>query len=173
MRPFPRLPRRFPLLALILSLAAMGAPPVWAGDRGVEIVDHGLYRMTTVRREKAPHHVSGERTIVRDIEHLRQTRLINAQLGRVFGFRFRLTDPALHGETFTLRLTFPTLTNPATGKQQTVQEDERRLHLGPLYQQAYGFDYLWEMAEGTWTFQILNRGRVLAEQKFEVVVIVN
>jgi len=164
-------------LAILIGAGAVGADAGRAAASGeakqLAIVDYGLYAMRPVRSEKAPHHVSGERTIVDDIRHVKTTRLVNAQLGRVFGFRFRVTDPALDGARLTLRIRFPELTNPRTGRRQTRQEDQRTVWLHGVYQQAYGFDHVWEMAEGEWTYQVLHEDRVLAEQRFTVVVPLN
>jgi hypothetical protein len=38
---------------------------------------------------------------------------------------------------------------------------------------GYTFDHGWEIAEGVWTKQILYNGRVIAEQKFKIVVPIN
>jgi hypothetical protein len=38
---------------------------------------------------------------------------------------------------------------------------------------GYTFDHGWEIAEGLWTQQIVYNGRVIAEQKFKVVVPLN
>lgn len=170
--------RRAPIRVLIAALAALaaaatGSRSAAADAPGIAVVDYGLYAMRTVGSEKAPHHVSGERTIVDEVRHLKTTRLVNAQPGRIFGFRFRVTDPELDGAELTLRIRFPELTNPETGRRQTGQDDRHTVRLGAIYQQAYGFDHLWEMAEGEWTYQVLHEDRLLAEQRFTIVVPLN
>ena len=43
--------------------------------------------------------------------------------------------------------------------------------LNQLVLNAYRFDYDWEMAEGMWRFQVVHRGRVIAEKAIKVVVV--
>ncbi len=165
--------RGLPGLAAALFLAAAAAQPAAASDRGVEIVDYGIYDHSVTAVIPEPKDVAGERTTVANVRLREKTEVIDAQKSRMFGFQFRVTDPALYGQTLTTRKLVPKLTNPTTGRSATTVEGE--LVAGPdtLFLNAYGFDYDWERAEGEWTFQVLHAGKVLAEKKFKVILPMN
>lgn len=156
-----------PLAVLVFALAA----PVWASGQ-VEIKDYGFYDLSVDGSVPAPEDISGSRNIVSNIRLQRQTEEIDAQLGRSFGFRFRITDPALYGQQLTLRTIFPPLTNPES-KRTMVTQDRPFTGTNEVLYDGYRFDYDWEMAEGIWTFQILHNGKVIGEKKFKVIIPMN
>jgi hypothetical protein len=157
------------MLAVLLVPAAARAD----SQNGIEIIDYGIYALSVTKRVSAPGDVSLERNIVSNVRVIRQDRVIAAQPGRSFGYQFRITDPALAGKRLTLRTTFPTLTNPASGKSATSQERTIVAQLGAPIYDGYRFDYRWEMAEGIWRFQVLVDGKVISDQKFKIVVPLN
>jgi hypothetical protein len=163
-----------------LAMLALAAAPALAADGDVKraqrvaIVDHGIYEHSVERFEAEPRHVSGERVIVSSVRLMRQVDEVDAQPGRMFGFQFRVADPALIGQTVTLRRIVPPLTNPATGQTSTTIEREVIVsHEGQLVLNAYRFDYGWEMAEGLWRFQVVWKGEVIAEKTIKVIVAMN
>lgn len=162
----------FARLAAPLAIVAFAfaAPAQAAGE--VEIKDFGFYDLSVDGSVPAPDDVSGSRNIVSNIRLQRQTEEIDAQLGRSFGFRFRIADPKLYGQTLTLRTIFPPLTNPESKRTMTTQ-DRTFVGSSELLYDGYRFDYDWEMAEGIWTFQILHKGRVISEKKFKVIIPMN
>lgn len=163
------------LVALALLFVA-GAPALAAGgDRQrIAIVDHGIYEHRVERFEAEPRQISRERVIVSSVTLMRKADEVDAQPGRMFGFQFRVADPALLGQTITLRRIVPPLTNPATGETATrIERDIVVSHQGQLVLNAYRFDYGWEMAEGLWRFQVLWKDKVIAEKAIKVIVPVN
>jgi hypothetical protein len=162
--------RGLPALAAVLFLAAA---PAMAADRGVEIVDFGVYDHVVTQVIPEPKDVAGERTTVSNVRLREKTAVVDAQRGRMFGFQFRVTDPALYGKVLVTRKIVPKLTNPKTGRSATSVEGEVIAGPDTLFLNAYGFDYDWERAEGEWTFQVLLDGKVLAEKKFKVILPMN
>ena len=160
------------LSALSLPLATLSSPAL--AKSPIQIIDFGIYKLHVNSTVKAPGDVSLERNVVSNIQLARQARKIMAQPGRSFGFRFRITDPGLVGKRLTLRTIFPKLTNPKTGRS-AVSQDRIFVALGLhiTYYDGYRFDYRWEMAEGIWRFQLLDGGRVLSEQRFQIIVPLN
>jgi hypothetical protein len=158
------------LAPLAIVALALAAPALASGQ--VEIKDFGFYDLSVDGSVPAPEDISGSRNIVSNIRLQRQTEEIDAQLGRSFGFRFRVTDPALYGKTLTLRTIFPPLTNPES-KRTMVTQDRPFTGSSEVLYDGYRFDYDWEMAEGIWTFQVLHNGRVIAEKKFKVIIPMN
>ncbi|HEY7608863.1 MAG TPA: DUF3859 domain-containing protein [Alphaproteobacteria bacterium] len=170
----PGLPAR--AFAAPVLLIAAGTPARAAdGDRQrIAIVDYGIYRHRVERFEAEPRHISRERVIVADVTLLRKADEVAAQPGRMIGFQFRVTDPALVAQTLTLRRVVPPLTNPATGETATmIERDVVISHEGQIVLNAYRFDHGWEMAEGLWRFQVLWNGKVIAEKAIKVIVPMN
>jgi hypothetical protein len=160
-------------LAPVAAVLFLAAAPATASDRGIEIVDYGIYDHTVTQVIPEPKDVAGERTTVANVRLREKTDLIDAQKSRMFGFQFRVTDPALYGKTLTTRKMVPKLTNPKTGRSANTVEGEVVAGPDTLFLNAYGFDYDWERAEGEWTFQVLHEGKVLAEKKFKVILPMN
>jgi hypothetical protein len=160
-----------------LALILLAAAPARAGDgdrQRITILDHGIYEHRVDRFEAEPKHISRERVIVSGVVLLRKADEVDAQPGRMFGFQFRVTDPALVGRTLTLRRIVPPLTNPATGETATtIERDVVITHDNQLVLNAYRFDHGWEMAEGLWRFQVVLDGQVIAEKAIKVVVPMN
>lgn len=167
-----RAPLRAPMLALSLLLLAL-APARAAGPEPITIQDYGIYEHRVDRFEPDPKQVSRERVIVSAVTLLRKADEVDAQLGRMFGLQFRIADPALAGETLTIRRVVPPITNPATGETATIIERDVVAEPGQLYLNAYRFDYDWEMAEGIWRFQVIHKGRVIAEKAIKVIIAIN
>ena len=163
--------------AALCALLLLAAAPALAGDgdrQRIAILDWGIYEHRVDRFEPEPKHVSRERVIVSGVTLLRQTEEVDAQPGRMFGFQFRIADPALVGQTITLRRVVPPLTNPATGETaMTIERDVRVTHAGQLVLNAYRFDHGWEMAEGLWRFQVVFEGEVIAEKAIKVIIPMN
>ena len=162
-------------LGALLVAAAMLSAGARAGDVDrIAIVDFGIYEHKVERFEAEPSHVSRERVIVTNVTLLRRAEEVDAQLGRMIGFQFRVTDPALVGQTLTVRRIVPPLTNPKTGETATtIERDIVVSHDGQLMLNGYRFDYAWEMAEGLWRFQVLHNGHVIAEKAIKVVLALN
>lgn len=163
------------LPALFLAALIVAAPGARAGTAadGIEIRDYGIYQLKVVRKVDAPEDVSQERNIVADITLEQETREILAIPERSFGYRFRITDPALMNSRLVLRTSFPPMTNPETGTTMTVQERPLYPVMGEDIYDGYRFDYHWEMAEGEWTFELLADGKVISRQTFKIIVAVN
>jgi hypothetical protein len=162
-------------LGVLLLGAAMLAAGAQAGDVDrIAIVDFGIYEHRVERFEPEPSHVSRERVIVTNVTLLRRAEEVDAQLGRMIGFQFRVTDPRLVGQTLTVRRIVPPLTNPKTGETATtIERDVVVAYDGQLMLNGYRFDYDWEMAEGLWRFQVLHSGRIIAEKTIKVVLVMN
>ena len=167
-----RAPFRALTVALSLLLLAVTAARA-SGAEPIVIQDYGIYEHRVDRFEPDPQQVSRERVIVSAVTLLRTADEVDAQLGRMFGLQFRIADPALAGETLTIRRLVPPLTNPATGQTATVIERDIVAETGQIYLNAYRFDYDWEMAEGVWRFQVVHKGRVIAEKAIKVVIPMN
>jgi hypothetical protein len=163
------------LVALIGFAAALAeAPPVAAAEPAVKILSFGRYdTRRTGHVEKGERTASGELRSV-DRHHLiEQTQEIVGQLGNSFGVVLKLDNFPPGPVTLTIRTLHPPLTNPKTGKTMNVSEYDWPVTQRDDVYFGYSFDHGWEIAEGLWTKQIVYNGRVIAEQKFKVVVPLN
>ncbi len=139
----------------------------------VEIVDFGVYKVQIERTVVAPEDIAGHRNVVSKVRLVRKTRIIHAQPGLSFGYRYVVRGAAGH-EQLTFRTIYPRMTNPGNRRTMSRQQKDFPVPIGarPTYD-GYRFDHTWEMAEGIWTFQILHKGKVLTEQRFKIVVLLN
>ena len=99
-----------------------------------------------------------------------ETGTIEAALCKRFGVSMQINyAPGDHliGRIL-VRVIHPTLRRPdgATGSEDTFYSQPN----GDAVATAFTFDYGWEIAAGTWTWEFSDNGRVLATQSFEVTV---
>ena len=163
------------LLALVGFAAALAeAPPVAAAEPTARILSYGRYdTRRTGHTEKAERTVSGELQSVDQHRLIQQTEEIVGQPGNSFGVVLRLDDFPPGPVTLTIRMLHPPITNPKTGRTMTVSEYDWPVTQRDDVYFGYTFDHGWEIGEGLWTKQIVYDGRVIAEQRFKVVVPLN
>jgi hypothetical protein len=155
----------FVILALAPAAAATAEPKV-------VVIDHGLYETGQRTQTPMPMSVSGTMNLVGHVRLISSTREIVGQLGDSFGFRYRVLGVP-PGETITIRTNHPMLTSPETGRSMTYgQRDDVVTSDGERYT-GFSFDARYEIAEGQWSFQVIYKGKVLAEETFKVVVPLN
>jgi len=164
MRPALALPAVVPILLI--------GGPAWS-TQAISVLDYGVYKLSADHRAEARRNVSGQRNVVSNVRIYRKTRLVFAQLGRSFGYRFRISDPTLLGRKLTLRTVFPRLTDPRTGRSGTTNSRPFVPLSSGVYYEGYRFDFTWEMAEGLWRFQLLDGNKILHEEVLRVVVPLN
>lgn len=156
------------------AAAAQSATPAANGKAQAKIVDYGIYDMMVTGYVPAPQDVAQSRFTAANVRLARKTTQILAQPHLAFGIRYRITDPALVGEMITAKVVFPRMTNPKTGQSATSVSTALRVPAtGEVLTDFFRFDYRWEMAEGIWAFQIIHNGKVIAEQRFKVIVGLN
>ncbi len=159
------------ILAFFVVLFALPLAAAQAEPR-VEIIDYGLYATGQRTAVPMPKSVSGTMNLVSHARLTRQTREVVGQLGESFGFRYRLHDIP-DGATITIRTRHPPLTNPETGKTMDHGERDQTVASESERYTGYSFDASYEIAEGEWSFEIIYEGKVIAEQKFKVIVPLN
>lgn len=161
------------LAAFIFAGAAAMADTATAEPRG-KIVAFGRYEIVEGgRAEKAERTVAGEVKPVETRRLIQQTEEIMGQLGNTFGIEVDLDGLPPGPVTLVIRTIHPQLTNSDTGKTMTVSEYDWTVTERQKVYFGFSFDYRWEIAEGTWIKQIVYNGKVIAEQKFKVVVPLN
>ena len=160
-------------LAVAAALALLALPRMAVADTPrVEIIDHGVYETGTRTTVPMPISVSGKMNLVANVRLTEKTQQIMGQLGTSFGFRYRVHGVP-DGANVTIRTKHPRLTNPETGKSMNYGEREQSVSAGGERYTGYSFDASYEIAEGEWSFQIIYEGRVIAEEKFKIIVPIN
>jgi len=163
---------KFVLSLLLLTLSCVSASAETPRIDRIEIVDYGVYSAHIDRQAAAPGTMAGEMNLLNNVEHAVTTRMITAQLGVHFGFRYTVvggpegTAVSLHHVTI---IPNPGLNNPANHRRKTRNEYDLTSLIGEQSYTDYSFDNDWEIVPGIWTFQIWYGDRMLAEQKFTIV----
>lgn len=75
--------------------------------------------------------------------------------------------------SLTIRTVHPPLTNPETGRTTRISEYDQDVTRRRNVFFGFTFTHLWELAEGEWVRQFFYRGRLLAQQRFRVVIPMN
>ncbi len=155
-------------------LAAGVAVGVAAAEPKGTIVSYGRYEIVeTGIPERAERTVAGEVKPVQTRRLLQQTDEIVGQLGNTFGFEVDLDGLPPGPVNLVVRTIHPARTNSETGKTMTVSEYDWPVIGRHKVYFGFTFDYRWEIAEGTWTKQLVYDGKVIAEKKFKVIVPLN
>jgi len=156
----------------LLALSSMASSSARADQPRVEIIDYGVYATGERTTVPMPISVSGKMNLVAHVRLTEKTSEVLGQLGTSFGFRYRVLGVPT-GANVTIRTLHPRLTNPETGKSMNYGEREQQVSDSGERYTGYSFDSSYEIAEGEWTFQIIYEGRLIAEQKFKVIVPIN
>ena len=155
------------VLGLAQGLAVVSARAV--EPTRVEIVEHGIY---TLDIDATTHDANGiGQNQVSNICHVSTTTMIPMKPTLTFGFRYRVWGPSTDGiERLTKVVTFPTeVTPPGAPKPLKSYAEVFSARISMVGYIGYGFDEPWELMRGIWTFQLFQRGRLLAEQNFTIV----
>ena len=158
----------FCAFALLLAAAAGAAEP-----RGT-ILAFGRYETQLAGKpEKAERTASGIVQPVDGHRLLERNDTIVGQLGNTFGIEVKLENFPAGVAPLTIRTTHPPLTNPRTGRVTAVSEYDWTSATQDSAYFCFSFDDRWEIAEGTWTMQVLYQGKVIAEKSFKIIVPLN
>ena len=139
----------------------------------IEITDVGIYKAeNTGGTVAAPATPMGKTNLVTDIVLVERTTTVPAALGTSFGFRYTIIgepDGADVNLKFINHYPAPGLNNPASGNTYMSGEYPLQRKLGAKHWKGYTFESDWELVPGTWTFEIWQGDRRMAEQSFTVV----
>lgn len=160
-------------IVFLLAVATFGGH-VMAAQAAAEVFEYGEYRTRRDGEKPADRTASGTTTMISSYVLVKRTDVINAQPGVSFGIQFRLSQAIGAADVLVFRITHPPLTNPKNGKTMTASEFDSDPGLGAGdHYVGFTFDEGWEMAEGPWKIQVIQNGKVIAEQPFKVVVLLN
>ena len=105
--------------------------------------------------------------LVENPRMVRQTRQVEAQMCRSFGFLFTVDNMPAGGLDLAVTSVHPPILHPG-GRISTGMTYDLTLTAGPPGLVGFSFDEPWELVAGTWSFTVRLGDRVLTEQSFEV-----
>ncbi|MEO8667519.1 MAG: DUF3859 domain-containing protein [Bauldia sp.] len=161
--------RALVLFALLLPVA-FAAQAETRIDR-IDIVDKGIYTIETGQQTQDTGTPTGEITAVETARNVEATTSIAARVGLEFGLRYLIVGAPAGDEIsldFVILYPEPGLRDPQEEVPVKQSRYSRQKKIGDTLYLGYGFDNDWEIVPGTWTFQIWDKDRKLAEQSFTV-----
>jgi hypothetical protein len=159
----------FLLMAFVAVPLAAGAQSVRV-DR-IDIVDKGIYEITTGAQTPSTNTPTGTVTAVAAEKLVTSTTSIPARVGLEFGLRYIVAGAPPGADVpldFVITFPAPGLKDPAAAAPSTESRFSRPKKIGDTIYLGYGFESAWEIVPGTWTFSISQAGKKLAEQSFTV-----
>jgi hypothetical protein len=135
----------------------------------IEVLDFGVY---AANRGDCPRDERGiQRCEIAEIQHVTTTTTIPAELGLLFGVRYRVVGAPV-GATAQLRRVW---TPPAPGlRSPTIAEPIDRIErpfsvpIGEPKLASYRFDDEWELVPGLWRVELWDGERLLLSSEFTV-----
>ena len=153
---------------LVLALLALAPSGVAAQTPEIERIDVLEAGLSELVMGKDP----AGKPVLKSARVVEATTTIAAELGAAFGFRYVVVGkPA--GATVALRMVtrYPRqgMRDANTGRTAYANEETVSANLGEAKVGGYRIDELWEIVPGVWVFELWNRDRKLAEQRFTLV----
>ena len=156
-----------------VTIPAAGATSVETQPT-IAISNFGQYRaIKTGEAFPTPRTAAGRTVVVSRPRLVKRTNVIFGQLGRHFGVEIDLHGFDEGPVSLTIRTVHPPLTNPETGRTTRISEYDQDVTRRRNVFFGFTFTHLWELAEGEWVRQFFYRGRLLAQQRFRVVIPMN
>jgi hypothetical protein len=154
-------------LALLTTCPALAEVQL----QSIEIVRHGIY---TAELQSSTRDSEGvKQNTSTNFRHAATTTTIPAQSGVRFGIEFRVIGgPRDKSLSLKKVVIFPPsgLHSPAVSQPIHRNESTASATVGEITYTGYRFDDPWELVPGPWSIQLWYGDRLLAEQKFTVVV---
>jgi hypothetical protein len=136
----------------------------------VEIYEAGIYETKVSGSRDIPDVATGKIDEVSDLVLVQQTTTVPAKIGTSFAVRYRKVGGASVKLRIVLHYPLPGLRKPATGNTRLLDEYYEQYRMGKADNYTgYTLENDWELVPGTWTFEIWQDDRKLAEQSFSVV----
>ena len=162
---------RFLLFVAILVAAPFAARAQDARVERIDIVDKGVYAITTGAETPDANTPTGKISAVTKVKNIAATTAIRGRVGLEFGFQYVVVGAPAGGEVSAGIVNHyppPGLVDPQDPKPILESRYSRKKKIGETVYLGYGFENDWEIVPGTWTFEIWEGGRKLAEQSFTV-----
>ena len=152
------------ILLLALFTASGAARAQNANVQGLQIISYGIYTADVVSTQPNHKELNNVRLAV-------STQTVPAQLGVLFGFRYKITGIPAGAPVRVREVTFypPGGAHPPGKDVSAGVQVDLAVPIDVVRGKYYSFDEPWELIPGTWTFEVWSGDRKLVEQSFTVV----
>jgi hypothetical protein len=156
----------------LVVVALLAGTPAWAQTIDhIDIVEYGIY---TADKLKSQRDENGQlHSIIGDVKLEEATTTVPAEPGVKFGIKFRVTgEPDRKPVAIRKVMIYPQpgLRAPNAPEPLLRSEDPISPTIGETVYIGFEFDDPWEQVPGVWTMQLWQGDRMLAEQRFTIVV---
>jgi hypothetical protein len=160
----------FSLLLMTTSAARAQIPKI---DH-IDFTEYGIY---TVDREIQGRDALGiNKAAASNVRHAATIRVIPAQIGITFGFRYKLIGKPYDAPVDLRKIViFPSPGLIPSPSARPIAQDEFALHtrIGQTSYASYTLEDNFELVPGTWIIEIWHGGHKLATQSFKIVKLDN
>lgn len=138
----------------------------------IDVTEFGIYTADTKQILHASQSTTGiaQRVSASSIRLVKSTTTVPGRLGVRFGFRYRIIGT---GDKVTLKRMIhvpePGVHDPETGNTVLTSVVMADTRIGTMEIAGYQFGHDWEIVPGTWTIELWDGDRKLANQRFQVV----
>ena len=155
------------LTLTVLAITANGGYAQPVEIKRIDLAEYGMYRAAIVTAQRDDKGVL--QSSLDDIQHIKTTVNIPAQIGIRFGIRFTPVGTP-KGAIVKLKkvVLFPAPLQPNSGPPISRSVTMLTAALGETQYTDYGFDDPWELVTGTWVIELWAGERKLASQIYTV-----
>lgn len=160
------------LCVVLIGLVGAGAAHAAQSLQRIEIFQYGLYEVNKRTAPAVPPDEVEQRLDTSDFTHLRTTRMIPAQIGTEFCFRFRIVGDLAVRTPLRIVTTFPPSGIIGRVSRMPIESEERDTSILAGFPGiwCWGFDDPLDIALGEWRIELFSGNRKLAEQTFTVLM---
>ena len=160
------------LCVVLIGLLGAGAAHAAQTLQRVEIFQSGIYEVNKRLAPAVPPDEVVQRLDTSDFTHLRTTRMIPAQIGTEFCFRFRTVGDLAVRTPLRIVINFPPSGLIGRASRMSIESEERETSILAGFPGiwCWGFDDPLDIALGEWRIELWSSNRKLAEQTFTVVM---
>lgn len=162
-----------PIVLILFFFAACGAALPGIADEikvdGIEILAYGEFKATSLTTKDAENTSLGKMTVLKDIELVKQSNIIDADTGTQFGVKYFVKgSPKGTNVALSVRLLHPATSNPDRKNSSTSETWVANAKVGSANYSGWIFEYAWELVPGDWTLQLYYKDQKMLEKKFLV-----
>jgi len=155
------------LHVVLMGLLGAAAAQAQALQR-IEIFQWGIYEVNKRVAPSGPPEEVEQRLNTSDFTHVRTTRMIPAQIGTEFCFRFRTVGDLAVRTPLRIVINFPPSGLIGRVSRMSIESEERDMSVLAGFPGiwCWGFDDPADIALGEWRIELWSGRRKLAEQRF-------
>jgi hypothetical protein len=137
----------------------------------IELLNFGSLTTDTEEKEVNKNSPTGYFLYPTKLEFIDKTDKLQGFKGLKFGIEYFIkghTASKYDDVTFCCKILHPQLTNPETKEQFSETTETKNNYLNDTNFDYLFFEYDWEVKKGVYTFQIIEKHRILLEKSFEI-----